>query len=316
MPIQPSDAAKVAAVKNLTQGVKDAWGPDILAGIWDRAFQGSVVQQVAGTIPLELNGAALPYPVGQPTASVVSEMGEKPLVKAGIDVKMIKPIKVAAILVYSMEMAQANPLRAFDSIRATLSNAISRAIDNAVIHGKDAPSGAVIPDVEALTSTTKEVEIDKASTKPGYLHDAILDGYDLVNVSDGAGGRFGMTHLLASQAMRSLFLRGKDTTGRPLYQGSHDITVQVANIMGLPTHFSDAVNGYEATSQPNLLAIGGAFNQNLQLGFVNRLQTSVASEYAGGMDLFTHNMHAIRVEAQFGWGIRSKDAFVKYVAKA
>lgn len=314
MAIQPSDAAKVAAVQNLSKGVKDAWGPDILAGIWDRAFQGSVVQQVAGTIPLELNGAAIPYPVGQPTASVVSELGEKPLVKAGIDVKIIKPIKVAAILVYSMEMAQANPLRAFDSIRSTLAASISRAIDNAVIHGQDAPSGNPIPDVEALVSTTKEVEIDRASSTPGHLHNAILDGYDLVNVSDGAGGRFDMTHLIAAPTLRSTFLRAKDTTGRPLYQGSHDITVPVAQVMGLPTHFSDAINGYEATSAPNLLAIGGAFRQNLQLGFVSRLKTDVAHEYAGGMDLFTHNMHAVRVEAQFGWGIRSKDAFVRYVA--
>lgn len=292
---------------------RDAFPKTIAKGVWGLAMKGSVAQRLAGSIPVALNGTAIPIPVGQPTAGIVAEGAAKPVGELGAKVKTVQPIKTALIIIYSMETAQADPLGEYSRIQATLAEGIARAIDTAVIYGIDANTGTAITGQESLSATTLSQEIDLASTKPNYLTDALVDAYSKVTV----GTDYSFSSFLLSEKFRAPLAKAADSTGRPLYQDAVNLAAEWTRVMGLPATFSKAVDGYEKAKTPatKVLGFGGDFKDALRLGFVENITFRRASEYAAGIDLFGRNLGAILAEAQFGFALRDPAAFVKLTSK-
>lgn len=321
-PAHESDAveAKIETVDKILKantGNEAAFPKTVVKGIWDNVLKGSVTQQLAGSVPVSINGTAIPIPVGQPTAGIVAEGGLKPVATLASKVKTVTPVKAAVMILFSEETAKADPLGEYSRIQKALGEAIARAIDTAIIHGIDATTGTAIVGKESLVSTTKNTVIDPAQTAPGYLTKQLSAAYDSVVLDDEAEAEYGFDHFLFAPKFRSSLVNALDAQGRPLYQSSPDITAKFGTVMGVPTTYSRAVSGYEKakTGAAKLLGIGGDFKDALRLGFVETITYRKATERAGGVDLFDRNMGAILAEAQFGWVLRDPKAFTKITLK-
>lgn len=315
----PDNEAKIETVSKIlgaNSGNEAAFPKTVVKGIWDNAMNGSVVQSLAGSVPVSINGTAIPIPVGQPTAGIVQEGGLKPVATLSSKVKTVTPVKAAVMILYSEETAKADPLGEYSRIQRALGEAIARAIDTAVIHGIDANTGTAITGKEALTSTTKVQELDLASTATGYFTKQLSAAYDKVVLDDADEAEFGFDHFLLAPKFRSnlvnaLMLRVARSTSRPPTSPRSSVPSWVFRP---PTR---AVSGYERAKTPaaKLLGIGGDFKDALRLGFVETITYRKATERAGGVDLFDRNMGAILAEAQFGWVLRDPRAFVKITSK-
>lgn len=321
-PAHASDAveAKIETVNKILQANvsnEAAFPKTVVKGIWDNVLKGSVVQQLAGSVPVSINGTAIPIPVGQPTAGIVAEGGLKPVATLASKVKTVTPVKAAVMILFSEETAKADPLGEYSRIQKALGEAIARAIDTAIIHGIDATTGTAITGKESLVSTTKNTVIDPAQTAPGYLTKQLSAAYDSVVLDDEDEAEYGFDHFLFAPKFRSSLVNALDAQGRPLYQSSPDITAKFGTVMGVPTTYSRAVSGYEKakTGAAKLLGVGGDFKDALRLGFVETITYRKATERAGGVDLFDRNMGAILAEAQFGWVLRDPKAFTKITLK-
>lgn len=321
-PAHESDAveAKIETVDKILKanaGNEAAFPKTVVKGIWDNVLKGSVTQQLAGSVPVSINGTAIPIPVGQPTAGIVAEGGLKPVATLASKVKTVTPVKAAVMILFSEETAKADPLGEYSRIQKALGEAIARAIDTAIIHGIDATTGTAITGKESLVSTTKNTVIDPAQTAPGYLTKQLSAAYDSVVLDDEDEAEYGFDHFLFAPKFRSSLVNALDAQGRPLYQSSPDITAKFGTVMGVPTTYSRAVSGYEKakTGAAKLLGIGGDFKDALRLGFVETITYRKATERAGGVDLFDRNMGAILAEAQFGWVLRDPKAFTKITLK-
>lgn len=321
-PAHESDAveAKIETVDKILKanaGNEAAFPKTVVKGIWDNVLKGSVAQQLAGSVPVSINGTAIPIPVGQPTAGIVAEGGLKPVATLASKVKTVTPVKAAVMILFSEETAKADPLGEYSRIQKALGEAIARAIDTAIIHGIDATTGTAITGKESLVSTTKNTVIDPAQTAPGYLTKQLSAAYDSVVLDDDDEAEYGFDHFLFAPKFRSSLVNALDAQGRPLYQSSPDITAKFGTVMGVPTTYSRAVSGYEKakTGAAKLLGIGGDFKDALRLGFVETITYRKATERAGGVDLFDRNMGAILAEAQFGWVLRDPKAFTKITLK-
>lgn len=312
--------AKIETVDKILKanaGNEAAFPKTVVKGIWDNVLKGSVAQQLAGSVPVSINGTAIPIPVGQPTAGIVPEGGLKPVATLASKVKTVTPVKAAVMILFSEETAKADPLGEYSRIQKALGEAIARAIDTAIIHGIDATTGTAIVGKESLVSTTKNTVIDPAQTAPGYLTKQLSAAYDSVVLDDDDEAEYGFDHFLFAPKFRSSLVNALDAQGRPLYQSSPDITAKFGTVMGVPTTYSRAVSGYEKakTGAAKLLGIGGDFKDALRLGFVETITYRKATERAGGVDLFDRNMGAILAEAQFGWVLRDPKAFTKITLK-
>lgn len=321
-PAHESDAveAKIETVDKILKanaGNEAAFPKTVVKGIWDNVLKGSVAQQLAGSVPVSINGTAIPIPVGQPTAGIVAEGGLKPVATLASKVKTVTPVKAAVMILFSEETAKADPLGEYSRIQKALGEAIARAIDTAIIHGIDATTGTAITGKESLVSTTKNTVIDPAQTAPGYLTKQLSAAYDSVVLDDDDEAEYGFDHFLFTPKFRSSLVNALDAQGRPLYQSSPDITAKFGTVMGVPTTYSRAVSGYEKAKAgaAKLLGVGGDFKDALRLGFVETITYRKATERAGGVDLFDRNMGAILAEAQFGWVLRDPKAFTKITLK-
>lgn len=310
-------AAKHTLDKLLAGENKGVFPPEVIENIWTQAYKGSVMQSIAQTTPIPLSGAALPVPVGQPTAGVVAEGGDKPAVEVSFTTKTIKPIKVAAGVVLSEEVVRRSPVMAYLSLQKKLSESIARAMDNAILHGKDALTGTVLAGQTPIISANANlVDVDYAAAAKGSgILDAVLKGVDAV---EGANDDFTVDAFLARKNVRTKILGVTDTQGRPIYQASTNLADPVGQFLGLPIHFSNAVGGYEKAKveETSAVMVAGSFKDNLVIGNVADIEMRQASEYAFGLELFRTNMIAFLAEATFGWAIRDPKAFAVFKKKA
>lgn len=288
--------------------------PKPLVGeILKRVQHESVVMRVAGTTPVSITGNTIATAVGNPVAGIVGEGEAKPVVKGGVKLKTFKPIKAAALMYWSKEARIANPAGYLDNFVEQLTGAVTQAVDMAVIHGKNALTGAEISGVEYLTQTKNTVELGTAAAASGGLGADFLAG-----MSPVADAGYDFNALIADSRLRPKLIGATDTTGRPLYQGNLDLTSKVDSMFGLPITYSKAVSGaIGAVEDTKIRAIGGDFDKNVKLGFVEQInfkRTDTATLNDGGttINLWQQNMEAILVEAIFGWVITDVNAFTKY----
>lgn len=310
----PETEAKIETLNKIIQGKEAAFPKEVVTGVWKKVFSTSIASQISGSIPVSMRGTVTTIPVGQATAGIVGEGELKPVVDMNTVIKEIKPIKAAAMIIYSKEAAMADPLGEYSRIQAELTAAIARAIDSAVIHGKNALTGTAIAGQESLASASLEEVIDLKSTAAGYLTKSLASAHDKVTIQDDSDYNF--THFLLSPKMRNPLLTAQDGFGRPLYQASPNLNDTFSTVFGIPAAYTKAVNGYEKIKEPLLLGFGGDFKENLRFGFVEGITFRKASEYTHGVDLFARNMEAVLVEAIFGFAIRDPKAFVKLSAKS
>lgn len=287
---------------------------EIVGEIWKGVQHASVVQRVAGTTPVPITGGITYAQTGELVAGIVGEGENKPVVSGKATAKAFKPIKAAAIMYWSKEARQANPGGYLDTLVENLTSAVARAVDMAVIHGRNALNDTAIAGVEYLAQSTNAVELGTTAKAKGGLNADLLDGYDKLAEKD-----FELTGFIADPRLRSKLLRATDTQGRPVYQAAPSLRDSMDSVLGLPIAYGRGVVAGKvgAVADTGIRAIGGDFTNNLRLGFVEAItfkRTDVATIVDGDqtVNLWQQNLEAILVEAQFGWILRDKDAFVLY----
>ena len=140
--------------------------PERAQDYFKEAARVSAVQSLTRQIPLGINGQEIPYVTSKPTASWVSEAGQKPTTSGGLALKTIKPHKIAAITVVSAEVVRANPGNYVSLFREQIAEAFAIAFDAAALHGTSSPFGTD----NNLDATSKAASLDASA------YDGIVSG--------------------------------------------------------------------------------------------------------------------------------------------
>lgn len=284
--------------------------------IWKNLAYTSVIQKVSGTTPVSITGNTSMTMTGDLVAGVVGEGEAKPIVNAKPSLKTFSPIKVAAIMYWSKEARIANPSGYLDTFTEELTQAVGRAVDMAVIHGKNALNDSFISGVEYLGQSTNVVELGTAAKKDGGLYRDVLDGYSKVVEAD-----YDFTGFVADPRMRVALMGATDIDGRPVFQTAPNLADGMDTMMGLPVAYGKGVAGkIGAVADTGTRAIGGDFAGNVKLGYVEQInfkRTDSATLIDGGetVPLWQNNLEALLVEAMFSWVIRDVNAFTVYTDK-
>ena len=284
--------------------------------MFDRVSQDSAILRVAGTTPMSITGNTFVTPVGDIVAGVVSEGGAKPITKGGVGFKVSDPVKVAAIMYWSKEARMANPGNMISYFKTEMAKAIRKAVDMAVIYGKDAVTGNTIPGAEYIMQSTNTFELGTATQKQGGLYKDIIDGAAAVSRKNHTVDGF-----IADESLKFSLASATDLQGRPIQGTSFDLSQNFGNLLGFPVAYSKTVAGnVGAIPDTGVRAIGGNFADNIKLGFVDDITfktTDQATINDGGVDvnLWQNNLEAVLVEATFAWAFSEPDAFAVYTDK-
>lgn len=296
--------------------------PKTISGeILRNAYGDSLVGRLAGTTPMPITGITTAFQTGDPVAGIVGEGDLKPVINAGIGTKTVRPIKAAALMYWSKEARLANPSGYMALLQDTATDAIRKAIDLAVIHGKNGYNGKTISGVEYLTQTANSVVLGTSTAQAGGISEDILVGYEQVA---NAGGN--VTGFIADPATRVKLMRARDAEGRSIYatdaNGLVDLKNPLGSLHGLPVTFGKAVKGnMGGVTDTGVRLIGGDFQDNIKFGYVENItirRTDVGTVQDGDteVNLFQQNMEAFIVEALFGWVIKDVNHFVKFTETA
>jgi HK97 family phage major capsid protein len=306
----------MATTATLVSGLPNGLVPKPYAtAILTKAAEQSVVRRLGGSMPMPLTGAAVAVQTGHIEAGVVPEAGAKPVGQTAYSVKTITPIKVAAIAVVSDELIMLNPAGVWDNISQDIADAITRAFDLAILHGKSSKTGSAIAGVEYVNQTTNRVELGTAAATAGGITADIVAGYNLV--VNGTQVFNGYNGIAADPRLRGQLIGAVDVNGRPIFQASVNLNDPMDSVLGIPTAYGRAVSGQVgAGADTKVRAFGGDWNA-VKYGFVQNLTVSTSKEAtivdgANTYHLFQDNMTAILAEAQFGWVIVDKASFVAY----
>lgn len=257
--------------------------------------------------------------VGVGTANSQREGYAKPVSGVGWGSKSFSPIKLAVIVTASDEFVRTNPQNRFNSIKGKLSDAIARAMDLAVFHGRDALTAAALAGIDAnnvLANTTNVVAHDLSS---GNLTNDFLAAYDAI------GEDFDPNTWVVDPRYRTKVAaaqRGVDVNGNILNPGSVNLASTQSDILGLNAFFHKAAPGrignYAGPATP-VRAFLGDFGQ-LKWGLADQIKFKVSDQatltVGSGEDLqvvnlWQTNQVAVLCEVTFGWVVGDLDAFTK-----
>lgn len=254
--------------------------------------------------------------VGVGTTNEQREGGVKPLSGVGWGSRSFSPIKLAVIVTASEEFVRQNPQQRFSSIKGKLSNAIARAMDLAVFHGRNALSGAALAGIDAdnvLVNTTNNVDFNIHAESTDNLVTQLLASYDLI------GEDYDPERWVVDPRYRTRLaaaMRGVDTNGNVLQPGDINLAAQESSLLGLPANFHKAAPGrignYAGTA---VRAFLGDFDQ-LKWGLADEIRFKVSdqatlSDGTNTVNLWQTNQVAVMCEVTFGWVVGDLDAFAK-----
>lgn len=192
----------------------------------------------------------------------------------------------------------------YDQVVAKGPGAIARTFDKTIMGLVDAPGS----DFDTLKAA-KKISLGQDVWKNLNAAD------DSVSAADGTLDGWAM-----STQGRSLLRQATDNNGRPLFldgTGSSD----VSTILGNPVQISKGVHVpavTEGTAAKEILGVCGEFS-SAAWGSVEGLQTSISDQASITIDgkqvnLWEHNMFAVRIEIEVGFRIRDINRFVLLTA--
>ena len=284
---------------------------------FDEARKRSVVQQLVRQIPLGAAGVEIPYSTSKATAAWVAEGGKKPTSESGLSLATVTPKKIAAISVVSAEVVRANPANYMEILRADIAEAFALAFDSAAMHGTNTPFG-VNSYLDATSRTP--IEIGTTAAASGGVYGDIVAGLKGLVDNDKK-----LTGFAWDTKAEPIFAGATDTSGRPLFTEMANPTVDAPSpvipgrTLGRPAFMGDGIATAIVAGTPKtggVIGYGGDWSKAVW-GVVGGITYDVSTEATVtlGTDLVSlweHNLVAIRAEAEYGWLLQDKDAFVQY----
>ena len=201
--------------------------------IWAKTLEASTVMQLAQRIELPGNGLTIPVITGEPTAAWVNETDEKPVSKHTLETKEMKSYTLAIIEPFSNQFRD-NKAALFDELVGRLPYAIGKKFDGTIFHD-DAPGTGF----DTLKGVPNHVD---ASAK---TYDAFVDAIGKVAEADGDLNAW----VLSPQA-KTLLLKTKDTTNRPLFINNAQTDGSVGHVLSVPAYFTKAPTRRPSPPEP------------------------------------------------------------------
>lgn len=279
--------------------------PELAEAYFEEARKSSVVQQLARKVTLGAAGIEIPVVTTKPTAGWVAEAGKKPTTSGGLGLKTMKPHKLAAISVVSAEVVRANPGGYMEILKADIAEAFAKAFDEAALYGTESPFGSD----QYLAATTKSVELGTATAEKGGIFADVNSALSLL-VKD----KKKLTGFAFDAVTEPLFNASVDKNGRPLFVDSPNVetsaTITAGRLLSRPAFIADNV------SKDAVVGFAGDWSKALW-GTVGGITYDISTQTAVTLNgelvsLWENNLVAIRAEAEFGWYLNDKDAFVKF----
>lgn len=266
--------------------------------IWAKTLESSAVMQLAQRIELPGNGLSIPVVTGEPEAGWVNETDEKPVSQHTLATKEMKGYTLAIIEPFSNQFRD-NTEALYDELVARLPFAIAKKFDETVLHGTAPGTG-----FDTLAGVTNAVD---ASTK---TYDAFVDAIGKVAEADGDLNAF----VLSPQA-KTMLLKTKDTTNRPLFISNVQTDGAVGHVLSVPTQFRKAAYKAKAGNAAEVLGFGGDWSA-ARYGVVKDVNISISDQAtltsgSKTLNLWQRNMFAVRCEFEVGFVVRDLADFVR-----
>ena len=280
---------------------------NVSADIWKTATANSIIPTLSTSTPMILGENVFPTVTKRPAASIVGEGGNKPDSDLEVGSKVVKPIKAVVGLEFTMESIIQNPAGVLGLLQTELGGAISRQIDLAVLHGRQASNGAALTGGhEFINQTTNRVELTGGANADAEL----WTGYGLV--VNGANGNDFSGFALDPRFVYSL-ATARGTDGKRI-NPEIQMGSAVTTYAGQPVAVSKTVSGQvDASTDTKVRGFGGDWDA-LKFGYALDIFTKKI-EYGdpfGNGDLQRRNSVAYLTEVIFGWAIMDQTAFVAY----
>lgn len=298
-----------------TTNAADLLPKEISQEIWADAQETSAVMQLARPIPMPGSGITVPIITGDASADWVDETAEKPVSRATLGSKNIKPYKLAVIETFSNEFRRDLPA-VYAELRRRLPNAIAKKFD-ATVFGSTAPGSGF----DTLGGATAVPIAPHASNAKLSTYAGLVNAYNAVATNDGE-----LSGWALSPQAKGLILKQTDPNGRPLVFDSIQNGSPIAQILGEPTYYT---KGVYAAGSPNTIGFAGDWNsafygtvEGIKVDISNQASITdgvVSIETAGEdtvevpnvINLWQRNMFAVLVEVEIGFAVRNVNRFVK-----
>lgn len=286
--------------------------PELAGPIFDEAAKGSAAMSLMKKAPLGASGQAFPIVTGKPTANWTAEGAKKHTTEASLGLVTMQPKKLTAIAVASQEVIRANPGGYSETLAGLLAEAFARAFDLAVFYDKGGDGTSTGPFGTSLWSTTKSVTLGAAAGANVYDDLVKAIGLNLQGTPKKKVNGFAF-----DTGFEVDLLTAKDTSGRPLFaEASYDGLIPAlrsGSILGRPSYLHENV-GLDKT-----VGFAGDWSK-AAWGTVGGITMDVSTEATvtiGGqlVSLYEQNLVAIRAEAEYGFALADKEAFVKIMRK-
>lgn len=286
--------------------------PELAGPIFDEAAKGSAAMSLIRKVPLGASGQAFPIVTSKPTANWTAEGAQKHTTEAGLGLVKMEPKKLTAIAVASQEVIRANPGGYSETLAGLLADAFARAFDLAVFHNKGGDGNGTSPFETTLAATTKSVTLGAAAGANTY--DDLVKAMSL-NLQGTPKKQ--VTGFAFDTGFEIDLLSAKDTAGRPLfaeaaYTGAVP-ALRSGSVLGRTTYMHENV-GLDKT-----VGFAGDWTK-AAWGTVGGITMDISTEATvtiGGqlVSLYENNLVAVRAEAEYGFALADKDAFVKIARK-
>lgn len=286
--------------------------PELAGPIFDEAAKGSAAMSLIRKVPLGASGQAFPIVTSKPTANWTAEGAQKHTTEAGLGLVKMEPKKLTAIAVASQEVIRANPGGYSETLAGLLADAFARAFDLAVFHNKGGDGNGTSPFETTLAATTKSVTLGAAAGANTY--DDLVKAMSL-NLQGTPKKQ--VTGFAFDTGFEIDLLSAKDTAGRPLfaeaaYTGAVP-ALRSGSVLGRTTYMHENV-GLDKT-----VAFAGDWTK-AAWGTVGGITMDISTEATvtiGGqlVSLYENNLVAVRAEAEYGFALADKEAFVKIARK-
>lgn len=286
--------------------------PELAGPIFDEAAKGSAAMSLIRKVPLGASGQAFPIVTSKPTANWTAEGAQKHTTEAGLGLVKMEPKKLTAIAVASQEVIRANPGGYSETLAGLLADAFARAFDLAVFHNKGGDGNGTSPFETTLAATTKSVTLGAATGANTY--DDLVKAMSL-NLQGTPKKQ--VTGFAFDTGFEIDLLSAKDASGRPLfaeaaYTGAVP-ALRSGSVLGRTTYMHENV-GLDKT-----VGFAGDWTK-AAWGTVGGITMDISTEATvtiGGqlVSLYENNLVAVRAEAEYGFALADKDAFVKVTRK-
>ena len=286
--------------------------PELAGPIFDEAAKGSAAMSLIRKVPLGASGQAFPIVTSKPTANWTAEGAQKHTTEAGLGLVKMEPKKLTAIAVASQEVIRANPGGYSETLAGLLADAFARAFDLAVFHNKGGDGNGTSPFETTLAATTKSVTLGAATGANTY--DDLVKAMSL-NLQGTPKKQ--VTGFAFDTGFEIDLLSAKDTAGRPLfaeaaYTGAVP-ALRSGSVLGRTTYMHENV-GLDKT-----VGFAGDWTK-AAWGTVGGITMDISTEATvtiGGqlVSLYENNLVAVRAEAEYGFALADKEAFVKIARK-